>query len=200
MCTGEVLAHLDGLASKPTDVVLFGIEAHVCITQVIINLSQDLALFPTYLFFICIAPIAVGEVLPSICTRNFSHLRPWYLYRAGCYPTRAVLLLASCGRAAFSRAQANVCAVNYFRNVRYVRTRRETERWREITGRMRRGVFNRLRHGITVVINFDRVLPDPETHLLFTPRSIYDFSQTCLDLLEQGYGVHVVCDGVSSQK
>eukprot|EP00904_Undaria_pinnatifida_P009809 jgi/Undpi1/5959/HiC_scaffold_2.g01233.m1 len=40
MCTGEVLAHLDGLANKPTDVVLFGIEAHVCVTQTCLDLLE----------------------------------------------------------------------------------------------------------------------------------------------------------------
>lgn len=64
MCTGEVLAHLDGLASKPTDVVLFGIEAHVCITQVMISLSQDLVLFPYFCYFV-VASIGVGKVLPA---------------------------------------------------------------------------------------------------------------------------------------
>lgn len=34
MCTPEVMAHLNTLPKKPTDVVLFGIEAHVCVTQV----------------------------------------------------------------------------------------------------------------------------------------------------------------------
>lgn len=34
MCTDEVLAHLNNLPNKPTDVVLFGLEAHVCVTQV----------------------------------------------------------------------------------------------------------------------------------------------------------------------
>lgn len=34
MCTPEVMAHLNALPNKPTDVVLFGIEAHVCVTQV----------------------------------------------------------------------------------------------------------------------------------------------------------------------
>lgn len=34
MCTEEVLDHVNSLPNKPTDVVLFGIEAHVCVTQV----------------------------------------------------------------------------------------------------------------------------------------------------------------------
>lgn len=61
MCTEEVLTHLDGLASKPTDVVLFGIEAHVCITQVRKKPSPGLALSLGLSFFV--VPTAVGEVL-----------------------------------------------------------------------------------------------------------------------------------------
>lgn len=34
MCTDEVLAHVNNLPNRPTDVVLFGGEAHVCVTQV----------------------------------------------------------------------------------------------------------------------------------------------------------------------
>lgn len=34
MCTDEVMAHVDSLPNKPKNVVLFGIEAHVCVTQV----------------------------------------------------------------------------------------------------------------------------------------------------------------------
>lgn len=34
MCTDEVLEHLQQLQGKPKDVVLFGIEAHVCVIQV----------------------------------------------------------------------------------------------------------------------------------------------------------------------
>lgn len=34
MCTEDVMNHVNSLPNKPTDVVLFGIEAHVCVTQV----------------------------------------------------------------------------------------------------------------------------------------------------------------------
>lgn len=40
MCTNDVMAHMDELASKPTDVVLFGIEAHVCVTQTCLDLLE----------------------------------------------------------------------------------------------------------------------------------------------------------------
>lgn len=47
---------------------------------------------------------------------------------------------------------------------------------------------------------FHRTLPTQALMCDFAPLSIADYAQTCLDLLEHGYGVHVVCDGVSSQK
>ncbi|CAN0182685.1 unnamed protein product [Ascophyllum nodosum] len=40
MCTDEVMSHMDSLPKKPTDVVLFGIEAHVCVTQTCLDLLE----------------------------------------------------------------------------------------------------------------------------------------------------------------
>lgn len=34
MCTPEVLEHVQRLENRPTDVVLFGLETHVCVAQV----------------------------------------------------------------------------------------------------------------------------------------------------------------------
>lgn len=34
MCTDDVMNHVANLPNRPTDIVLFGIEAHVCVTQV----------------------------------------------------------------------------------------------------------------------------------------------------------------------
>lgn len=103
------MAHLDGLASKPTDVVLFGIEAHVCITQVIIYLSQDLALFPSVCFFV-VASTAVGEVLPAaavLFSLYPTFIASLFMAFAPCrvLSYRWVLLIGGSGRAAFSRAQ-----------------------------------------------------------------------------------------------
>lgn len=40
MCTDEVMAHVSSLPNKPTDIVLFGIEAHVCVTQTCLDLLE----------------------------------------------------------------------------------------------------------------------------------------------------------------
>ena len=40
MCTEKVMKHVDSLSTKPTDVVLFGIEAHVCVTQVCVRVCE----------------------------------------------------------------------------------------------------------------------------------------------------------------
>lgn len=40
MCTDDVMAHVSSLPNRPTDIVLFGIEAHVCVTQVCVRRAR----------------------------------------------------------------------------------------------------------------------------------------------------------------
>jgi len=42
MCTDEVMAHVDSLPNKPKNIVLFGIETHVCVTQVRVSSARQL--------------------------------------------------------------------------------------------------------------------------------------------------------------
>lgn len=64
MCTDDVMAHVSSLPNRPTDIVLFGIEAHVCVTQVCV--SKRPYFIQTWLGFLSGYGLRLREAIPCL--------------------------------------------------------------------------------------------------------------------------------------